>query len=106
MPAGIFGSIDANAGDDRLGWDVDRFPVSVEQMTLGMYEISGGGGFTVRWPELRRQASPPVDRRDDLFHAHIGGMDTMAHALLVAASLHEDGVVEKFRGRALRRLER
>ena len=37
--AGIFGSIDANAGDDRLGWDVDRFPVSVEQMALGMLEI-------------------------------------------------------------------
>ena len=43
---GIFGSIDANAGDDRLGWDVDRFPVSVEQMTLGMLEILRGGGFT------------------------------------------------------------
>ncbi len=35
VAAGIFGSVDANAGDDRLGWDVDRFPVSVEQMMLG-----------------------------------------------------------------------
>ena len=60
--AGIFGSIDANAGDDRLGWDVDRFPVSVEQMTLGMLEILRGGGFTHRRDELRRQAAPPVDR--------------------------------------------
>ncbi len=45
MDAGIFGSIDANAGDDRLGWDLDRFPVSVEQMALGMYEILRGGGL-------------------------------------------------------------
>jgi xylose isomerase len=41
VEAGIFGSVDANAGDDRLGWDVDRVPVSAEQMTLGMVEISG-----------------------------------------------------------------
>ncbi|MGA0313693.1 MAG: xylose isomerase, partial [Ilumatobacteraceae bacterium] len=80
--AGIFGSIDANAGDDRLGWDVDRFPVSVEQMTLGMYEILRAGGFTTGGlnfdAKLRRQS---IDR-NDLFHAHIGGMDTMARALL------------------------
>ena len=87
--AGIFGSIDANAGDDRLGWDVDRFPVSVEQMTLGMYEILKGGGFTTGGlnfdAKLRRQSIA----RDDLFHAHIGGMDTMAHALICAVDLIE-----------------
>jgi xylose isomerase len=95
--AGIFGSIDANAGDDRLGWDVDRFPVSVEQMTLGMYEIlragglgSGGLNFDAK---LRRQSI----ERDDLFHAHIGGMDTMARSLLAASSLLEDGALEDAR---------
>ena len=85
--AGIFGSIDANAGDDRLGWDVDRFPVSVEQMALGMLEILRGGGFTTGGlnfdAKLRRQS---IDRTD-LFHGHIGGMDTMARALLVAAAV-------------------
>ncbi len=85
--AGVFGSIDANAGDDRLGWDLDRFPVSVEQMTLGMLEILRGGGFTTGGlnfdAKLRRQS---VDR-DDLFHAHIGGMDTMARSLLAASAL-------------------
>ncbi len=89
--AGVFGSIDANAGDDRLGWDVDRFPVSVEQMTLGMLEILRGGGFTKGGlnfdAKLRRQSTA----RDDLFHAHIGGMDTMARSLLAAASILEDG---------------
>jgi xylose isomerase len=95
--AGIFGSIDANAGDDRLGWDVDRFPVSVEQMTLGMIEILRGGGFTTGGlnfdSKLRRQSIA----RDDLFHAHIGGMDTMAHALVVAAAILEDGELDRRR---------
>ena len=82
--AGIFGSIDANSGDDRLGWDLDRFPGSVEQMTLGMVEILRAGGFTTGGlnfdTKLRRQS---IDRTD-LFHGHIGGMDTMARALLAA----------------------
>lgn len=97
VAGGIFGSIDANAGDDRLGWDVDRFPVSVEQMTLGMYEILRAGGFTTGGlnfdAKLRRQSIS----RDDLFHAHIGGMDTMARALLAAAAMWEDGVLETWR---------
>ncbi len=95
--AGLFGSIDANAGDDRLGWDVDRFPVSVEQMTLGMIEVLRAGGFTTGGlnfdAKLRRQSIA----RDDLFHAHIGGMDTMAKALLAAASILEDGELDRRR---------
>lgn len=87
---GIFGSIDANSGDDRLGWDLDRFPVSVEQMSLGMLEILRGGGFTTGGlmfdTKLRRQSI----ERDDLFHGHIGGMDVMAKALLVADSLIDE----------------
>ncbi len=87
---GIFGSVDANAGDDRLGWDVDRFPVSVEQMSLGMLEILRGGGFTTGGflfdAKLRRQS---IDR-NDLFHAHIGGMDTLARSLLAAVSMRDE----------------
>ena len=89
--SGIFGSVDANRGDDRLGWDTDQFPNSVEQMSLGIYEILKGGGFTTGGfmfdTKLRRQSLA----RDDLFHGHIGAMDTMARSLLVAASLIEDG---------------
>ncbi len=91
---GIFGSIDANAGDDRLGWDLDRFPVSVEQMSLGMLEILRGGGFTTGGLmfdcKLRRQSVS----RDDLFIAHIGGMDTMARSLLVAQSIIDVGEID------------
>jgi len=94
--AGILGSIDANAGDDRLGWDVDRFPVSVEQMTLGMVEILRGGGLTTGGMnfdcKLRRQSTD----RDDLFAAHIGGMDTMARSLLAAVSIIESGELTRF----------
>jgi xylose isomerase len=95
--AGIFGSVDANAGDDRLGWDVDRFPVSVEQMTLGMIEILRGGGFTTGGlnfdAKLRRQSTDRVD----LFHGHVGGMDTMARALLVAAAILDGGELDASR---------
>jgi len=88
---GIFGSVDANRGDDRLGWDTDQFPNSVEQMSLAIFEILKGGGFTTGGfmfdTKLRRQSLHPTD----LFHAHIGAMDTMAHALLIAAKLIEDG---------------
>jgi xylose isomerase len=95
--AGIFGSIDANAGDDRLGWDVDRFPVSVEQMALGMLEVLRAGGLTTGGlnfdAKLRRQS---IDRVD-LFHGHIGGMDTMARALLVADAMRGELDAERDR---------
>ncbi|HUW03739.1 MAG TPA: xylose isomerase [Acidimicrobiales bacterium] len=88
---GTFGSIDANRGDDRLGWDTDQFPNSVEGFALPMYEIIRSGGFTTGGfnfdTKLRRQSLA----RDDLFHAHIGAMDTIAKSLLVAERLITDG---------------
>ena len=94
---GIFGSVDANAGDDRLGGDLDLFPTSVEQMTLGMLEILRGGGFTTGGfmfdTKLRRQSIA----RDDLFHGHIGGMDTLARSLLAAASILDEGELDRRR---------
>ena len=90
----IFGSVDANRGDPQNGWDTDQFPNSVEEMSLAMYEILRGGGFSGGGfnfdTKLRRQS---IDR-NDLFHAHIGGADTLAQSLLVAAALIEDGELE------------
>jgi len=88
---GILGSIDANRGDPQNGWDTDQFPNSVEDLALPLYEIlrAGGlapGGFNFD-AKLRRQS---IDRAD-LFHAHIGGLDTLARALLAAADLVESG---------------
>lgn len=94
---GIFGSIDANRGDPQNGWDTDQFPNSVDELSLGMYEIVRAGGFTTGGfnfdTKLRRQS---VDRTD-LFHAHMGGIDTLAQSLLVAVALIEDGVLEDAR---------
>jgi xylose isomerase len=87
----IFGSVDANRGDPQNGWDTDQFPNSVEEMTLGIYEILRAGGLTTGGfnfdAKLRRQSMEP----SDLFHAHIGGMDTLARALCAAAAVIEEG---------------
>jgi xylose isomerase len=88
---GSLGSIDANRGDPQNGWDTDQFPNSVEDLALPLYEIlrNGGiapGGFNFD-AKLRRQSTD----RTDLFHAHIGGLDTLGRALLVAADLIERG---------------
>jgi xylose isomerase len=92
---GIFGSVDANRGDPQNGWDTDQFPNSVEEMTLGLYEILragglGSGGFNFD-AKLRRQSLAP----EDLFHGHIGGMDTLARALLAAAELFDEGRLQQ-----------
>ena len=88
---GILGSIDANRGDPQNGWDTDQFPNSVDDLVMPLYEIlrHGGlapGGFNFD-AKLRRQSTS----RTDLFHAHIGAIDTLAQALLVAADLVERG---------------
>jgi xylose isomerase len=94
---GIFGSVDANRGDPQNGWDTDQFPNSVEELSIALYEILRGGGFTTGGfnfdTKLRRQS---LDR-NDLFHGHIGGIDTLAQSLLVAAQLIEDGALEAVR---------
>jgi xylose isomerase len=88
---GMLGSIDANRGDPQNGWDTDQFPNSVDDLVMPLYEIlrAGGlgtGGFNFD-AKLRRQSTD----RTDLFHAHIGGLDTLAMALLAAADLVERG---------------
>jgi xylose isomerase len=99
---GIFGSIDANRGDAQNGWDTDQFPNSVEELALVLFEILSSGGFTTGGfnfdTKLRRQS---LDRAD-LFHGHIGGIDTLAQALLVAQALIDDGVLDRARAERYR----
>ncbi len=94
---GIFGSIDANRGDYQNGWDTDQFPNSVDELSLAVYEILRGGGFTTGGfnfdAKLRRQSLA----RTDLFHGHIGGIDTLARALLAAAEMVQRGAIERLR---------
>lgn len=90
---GVFGSIDANRGDPQNGWDTDQFPNSVEEMTLTMYEILKGGGFTTGGfnfdAKVRRQSCD----LSDLFHGHIGAADVLAIALKNAAKMIENDVL-------------
>jgi len=92
---GIFGSVDANRGDPQNGWDTDQFPNSVDEMALALYEILRGGGMATGGfnfdAKLRRQSLDPVD----LFHAHVGGIDTLARALVAAARLLEEEVLKE-----------
>ncbi len=92
---GVFGSIDANRGDPQNGWDTDQFPNSVDDLAMPLYEILKAGGFTTGGfnfdAKLRRQS---IDRTD-LFHAHVGGIDTLARALVVAADLLQDGALAR-----------
>ena len=86
----LLGSVDANTGDDRLGWDTDQFPNSAERLVLPIYEIlrSGGiapGGFNFD-AHLRRQSTD----RSDLFRAHIAAMDTLARATIAAQAMIEE----------------
>jgi len=94
---GILGSVDANRGDPQNGWDTDQFPNSVEEWTVAMLEILRAGGLTTGGfnfdAKVRRQS---IDAAD-LFHGHIGGIDTIAKGLLRAAAILEDGQLEGFR---------
>jgi len=88
---GILGSVDINRGDPRSGWDTDQFPNNAQDVTPAMLHIvqAGGlntGGFNFD-AKLRRQS---VDA-NDLYLAHISGIDTLARALLAAESI----IVEK-----------
>ncbi len=90
---GIFGSVDMNRGDPQLGWDTDQFPNSVAEVALALHAILQGGGFGSGGinfdAKIRRQS---IDA-EDLFHGHIGAMDTCAQALLAAAAMFEDGAL-------------
>lgn len=92
---GMLGSIDANQGHPHLGWDTDEFPTDLYSVTLAMVEVlkngglgSGGLNFDAK---VRRGSFEP----EDLFIAHIAGMDTFAVGLKVAHQLLEDGVLDK-----------
>ena len=92
----LFGSVDINRGDPLLGWDTDQFPNNPEEATLALYTILRGGGLGTGGfnfdAKLRRQSLDPLD----LFHAHIGGIDTLARGLLGAAKIIEEGRLAAF----------
>ena len=90
---GMLGSIDANRGDAQNGWDTDQFPIDNYELTQAMLQIirndglgNGGTNFDAK---MRRNSTDP----EDVFIAHISGMDAMARALENAAAIIEDGTI-------------
>jgi len=94
--AGALGSIDANTGDELIGWDTDQFPTSVYLTTQVMLTVLKYGGFTTGGlnfdAKVRRESFEPVD----LFHAHVGGMDAFARGLKIASAIRKDGRLAEF----------
>jgi len=82
--SGLLGSIDANKGDYQNGWDTDEFPTNIYEVTEAMMVILQAGGFTtggINFDAKVRRNSTDVE---DIFIAHISGMDTFARSLIIA----------------------
>jgi xylose isomerase len=95
--AGLLGSIDANRGDYQNGWDTDQFPIDLYELTEAMLVIVEAGGFKgggINFDaKIRRNSTDP----EDLFYAHIGGMDAFARALIVADNILQKSDYKKIR---------
>lgn len=95
--AGLLGSMDANRGDYQTGWDTDQFPNNIYELVEAMLvvlEAGGvkGGGINFD-AKIRRNSTDP----EDLFHAHIGGMDAFARALIIADNILQKSDYKKIR---------
>ncbi|HLS07780.1 xylose isomerase [Lentibacillus sp.] len=90
----ILGSVDANQGHPLLGWDTDEFPTDLYSTTLGMYEIIKNGGLGRGGLNFDAKVRRGSFKSEDLFHAHIAGMDSFAVGLKVAQKLLDDQVLE------------
>jgi xylose isomerase len=90
---GMLGSIDANRGDLLLGWDTDQFPSDLYLAAQVMLVVLGQGGLGAGGlnfdAKVRRESFEPID----LFHAHIGAMDSFAQGLKIAAAIRKDGLL-------------
>jgi len=95
--AGLLGSIDANRGDYQNGWDTDQFPNNLNELVEAMLiilEAGGFGGGGINFDaKIRRNSTDPAD----LFHAHIGGMDVFARALVIADKILQHGEYSRIR---------
>jgi xylose isomerase len=94
---GMLGSIDANRGDYQNGWDTDQFPNNITEVTEAMLVFLKAGGLKgggVNFDAKIRRNSTDMD---DVFHAHIGGADTFARALLVADKIISSSPYEALR---------
>ncbi len=94
---GMLGSMDANRGDYQNGWDTDQFPNNINELVEAMLVIIEAGGFAgggINFDaKIRRNSTDP----EDLFYAHIGGMDAFARALIIADNILQKSDYQKVR---------
>ncbi|VEU79861.1 xylose isomerase [Haploplasma axanthum] len=91
---GLLGSLDANQGDLLLGWDTDQFPTNLYDSISIMYEVLRAGGLKTGGLNFDSKVRRASNKPEDLFLAHIAGMDSFAAGLKIAAKMWEDGVFE------------
>ncbi len=89
VDAGMLGSIDANRGDYQNGWDTDQFPIDHFELTQAWMQILRNGGFHDGGTNFDAKVRRNSTDLDDLFIAHISGMDAMAKAFLAAVKIAE-----------------
>ena len=87
---GMLGSIDANRGDYQNGWDTDQFPIDNYELTQAMMQIIRNGGLGNGGTNFDAKTRRNSTDLEDIFIAHIAGMDVMARALLSAAQVLEE----------------
>ena len=97
VDAGMLGSVDANRGNPQNGWDTDQFPMDMYDCVQNMMIVLaagglGNGGFNFD-AKVRREST----NLEDLFIAHIGGMDAYARALVIADRINSEGKLEAFK---------
>jgi xylose isomerase len=95
--AGMLGSIDANRGDYQNGWDTDQFPNNINELTEAMLVILEAGGLQGGGVNFDAKIRRNSTDAEDLFYAHIGGMDAFARALVVADKVLQRSDYKKFR---------
>ncbi len=95
--AGLLGSMDANRGDYQNGWDTDQFPNNVYELTEAMLVLLESGGLKgggINFDAKTRRNSTDLE---DIFYAHIGGMDCFARALLAADNILKNSEYKQLR---------
>ncbi len=94
---GMLGSMDANRGDYQNGWDTDQFPVNLNELVESLLIILEAGGFAGGGVNFDAKARRNSTDLEDIFYAHIGGMDAFARALVIADNILQKSAYKKFR---------
>jgi xylose isomerase len=97
VDAGMLGSIDANRGDYQNGWDTDQFPINIYETVEAMLVILEGGGFKTGGVNFDAKTRRNSTDLEDIFIAHIAGMDVFARSLVIADKILTDSDYKKMR---------